>query len=70
MCDRPQGTSAGGIPARYLGAYALFQMTLPDTLKTTDLLPALEWATQLIAQSDHMGGFRGKSLADGGETPE
>jgi hypothetical protein len=48
----------------YFGAYALFQMTLPDTLKTADLLPALAWATQLIAQSGHMGGFRGKSLAD------
>ena len=48
----------------YFGAYALFQMALPDTLKTADLLPALAWATQLIAQSGHMGGFRGKSLAD------
>ena len=46
----------------YFGAYALFQMALPDTLKTTDLLPALAWATQLIAQSDHMGGFRGEEL--------
>ena len=43
----------------YFGAYALFQMTLPDTLKTADLLLALGWATQLIAQSDRMGGFRG-----------
>jgi hypothetical protein len=48
----------------YFGAYALFQMTLPDTLKTPDLLPALGWATQFIAQCDPMGGFRGKSLAD------
>jgi len=48
----------------YFGAYALFQMALPDTLKTGDLLPALAWATQLIAESGHMGGFRGKSLAD------
>jgi hypothetical protein len=48
----------------YFGAYALFQMALPDTLKTADLLPALAWATQLIAESGHMGGFRGKSLAD------
>jgi hypothetical protein len=48
----------------YLGAYAVFQMTLPNTLKTADLLPALEWATQLIAQSDRTGGFRGKTLAD------
>ena len=48
----------------YFGAYALFQMALPDTLKTADLLPALAWATQLIAQSGHMGGFRSKSLAD------
>jgi hypothetical protein len=44
----------------YFGAYALFQMTLPDTLKTSDLLPALEWASQLIAQSDHIG----ETLAD------
>jgi hypothetical protein len=48
----------------YFGAYALFHMALPDTLKTADLLPALAWAMQLIAQSGHMGGFRGKSLAD------
>jgi hypothetical protein len=48
----------------YLGAYALFQRALPDTLKTEDLLPALRWATQLIAQSDRTGGFLGKSLAD------
>jgi hypothetical protein len=39
-------------------------MTLADTLKTVDLLPALAWATQLIRQSDHFGGFRAKSLAD------
>ena len=48
----------------YFGAYALFQLALPDRLKTADLLPALAWATQLIAQSGSMGGFRGKSLAD------
>ncbi len=48
----------------YIGAYALFQLALPDTLKTGDLLPALEWASQLIAQSGDMGGFRAKSLAD------
>ena len=48
----------------YFGAYALFQTALPDRLKTPDLLPALAWATQFIAQSGHMGGFRGKSLAD------
>jgi len=46
------------------GAYALFQMTLPNTLKTADLLPALAWATQLIAQSGHMAGFHAKRLAD------
>ena len=39
-------------------------MMLPDTLKAGDLLPALEWATQFIAQSGPMGGFRAKSLAD------
>jgi hypothetical protein len=48
----------------YFGAYALFQMALPDTLKTADLLPALAWATQVIAQSGHMGGVRVMSLAD------
>jgi hypothetical protein len=48
----------------YFGAYALFQMALPETLKTADLIPALAWATQLIAQSGHMGGFRAESLAD------
>lgn len=48
----------------YFGAYALFQLGLPDTLKTGDLLPALEWASQLMAQSGHTGGFRAKSLAD------
>jgi hypothetical protein len=48
----------------YFGAYALFQMALPHTLRTADLLPALRWATQLIAQSGHVGGYRAKSLAD------
>jgi hypothetical protein len=48
----------------YFGAYALFQMTLPGTLKRADLVPALEWATKFIAQSDHVNGFRAKSLAD------
>ena len=48
----------------YFGAYALFQMALPDTLKIGDLLPALEWATQFIAQSDHIGDFQAKRLAD------
>jgi hypothetical protein len=48
----------------YIGSYALFQLTLPDTLKSGDLLPAIRWATQLIAQSGPMGGFRVKSLAD------
>ena len=48
----------------YLGAYAFFQIGLTDTLKTADLLPALAWATQIIAQSHHIGGLRGKSLAD------
>ena len=48
----------------YFGSYALFQMTLPDTLKSGDLLPALEWATQFIAQSHHIGGYRAKRLAD------
>jgi hypothetical protein len=48
----------------YYGAYAHFEFALPDTLKTADLLPALTWATHLIRQSDHMGGFRAKRLAD------
>ena len=48
----------------YFGAYALFQMALPNTLKTGDLPAALEWATQFIAQCGPMGGFREKSLAD------
>jgi hypothetical protein len=48
----------------YFGAYAFFQMALPNTLKTVDLLPALEWATRLIAQSGLTGGFHGKRLAD------
>jgi hypothetical protein len=48
----------------YLGAYWLFLRTLPDTLKTGDLPPALKWATRFIAQSGHIGGFHVKSLAD------
>ena len=48
----------------YLGAYWLFERTLPDRLKTVDLPPALQWATQFIAQSGHIGGFHAKSLAD------
>jgi hypothetical protein len=48
----------------YFGSYALFQMALPETLKNPDLLPALEWATRVIARSDHLGDFRDKNLAD------
>jgi hypothetical protein len=48
----------------YFGSYALFQMALPNTLKTGDLPAALEWATQFIAQSGPMGDFRAKTLAD------
>jgi len=48
----------------YFGAYAMFKMTLPETLKTSDLLPALEWATQLIARTGPNGGFQDKTLAD------
>ena len=33
-------------------------------MKTVDLPPALEWATQFIAQSGHIGAFHVKSLAD------
>jgi hypothetical protein len=48
----------------YFGAYAFFQRALPNTLKTVDLLPALEWATRLIAQSGLTGSFHAKRLAD------
>ena len=48
----------------YWGSYALFKMALPDGLKTADLLPALEWATQLIERSGFNGGFQDKTLAD------
>jgi hypothetical protein len=48
----------------YFGSYAIFQVTLPETLRAGDFLPALEWATQLIVQSGPIGGFRQKSLAD------
>ena len=51
-------------PDNYFGAYAAFQITLPDRLNSGDLLLALQWATQLIAQSGPTGGFRAKSLAD------
>jgi hypothetical protein len=48
----------------YFGSYALFETTLPHKLKTADLLPALAWATQLIAQSGHLGDIRRRTLAD------
>jgi hypothetical protein len=48
----------------YFGAYWLFARTSPDTLKTVDLPPALDWATRFIAQSNHIGGFHAKGLAD------
>jgi hypothetical protein len=49
----------------YFGAYALFQMKLADTLSTADLLPALDWATQLVARTGPSDGcYREKSLAD------
>ncbi|MGA7326225.1 MAG: hypothetical protein WBX25_17505 [Rhodomicrobium sp.] len=48
----------------YFGSYALFKSALPDRLKTADLLPALEWSTQVIERSRFNGGYQDKSLAD------
>src|SRR5690349_12058255 len=48
----------------YFGAYAFFEMTLPDTLKMADLVPALEWANQLIARAGPHGDYRDMTLAD------
>ena len=48
----------------YYGSYALFKLALPDRLKTADLLPALDWSTQVIGRSRFNGGYQDKSLAD------
>jgi hypothetical protein len=48
----------------YVGSYAHFVFDLPETLETRDLLPALNWATSYVAQSNLMGEFRDKTLAD------
>ncbi|WP_156971161.1 NACHT domain-containing protein [Beijerinckia mobilis] len=48
----------------HFGAYALFRRTLPDTLKTSDLLPALSWASQLITQTGPCDSSQDRTLAD------
>ena len=50
----------------YIGAYALFKRTLPETLSVADLLTALEWASHLIARTRRPadGNFQDKTLAD------
>jgi hypothetical protein len=50
----------------YFGAYAMFlTQTLPETLSTADLSPALRWATVFIkASSVHDHDFHRKSLSD------
>ncbi len=49
----------------YFGAYALFKRTLPETLRVANLLPALEWASHLIARTRPAdGNFQDKTLAD------
>ncbi len=39
-------------------------MTLPDTLKTADLVSALEWASRLISQAGPHGNYQDMTLAD------
>jgi hypothetical protein len=48
----------------FFGAYAHFLRTLPETLKTQDFLPALQWATGTVARGDRSGNGHARSLAD------
>ncbi|WP_315750681.1 MULTISPECIES: hypothetical protein [unclassified Bradyrhizobium] len=48
----------------FFGAYAHFLRTLPEALKVRDLMPALQWATQLVAAGDRRGNHHLRSLAD------
>ena len=49
---------------QYVGSYANFLFSLPDTLKHEHLAPALAWATAEVQASQSMGEFRDKTLAD------
>ena len=49
----------------FFGGYANFMFGLPAHLATSDLLPALDWATGYIRRAHVMGEFREKTLADG-----
>lgn len=48
----------------FFGAYAHFLRTLPETLKARDLMPALQWATLLVAAGDRREDHHLRSLAD------
>jgi hypothetical protein len=48
----------------FFGAYAHFQMALPESLKGKDLLPALRWATNAAAGNGRSGNAHARRLAD------
>src|SRR6266404_4534364 len=48
----------------FFGAYAHFQIALPESLKDEDLLPALRWATNAVAGNGRSGSAHARRLAD------
>jgi hypothetical protein len=48
----------------FFGAYAHFLRALPETLKTRDLMPALQWATLLVVAGDRRENHHLRSLTD------
>jgi len=48
----------------FFGTYARFLITLPESLKDEDLLPALRWATNAMAGSGRSGNAHARRLAD------
>ena len=48
----------------FFGAYAHFQMALPESLKDKDLLPSLRWATNAVAGNGRSGNAHARRLAD------
>ncbi len=48
----------------FFGTYARFLITLPESLKDEDLLPALRWATSAMAGNGRSGSAHARRLAD------
>jgi hypothetical protein len=48
----------------FFGTYARFLITLPESLRDEDLLPALQWATNAMAGNGRSGNAHARRLAD------